>query len=70
MDSNFGIPYYHVPTVSYGLGFPNKKGGLIPKSKNKTYIDRLIIEKKKIPDTFKNQKLIDWNANRRGVFNK
>lgn len=40
------------------------------KQKNLTYIDKLISEKKKLPDSVKYCKLIDWNANRRGKFNK
>ena len=65
-DSNndFGIPNYKVPKVTYGIGFPLRKGGQMNKQKNQTFIDKLIVEQKKLPDSVKYCKLYDWNANK------
>ena len=39
------------------------KQGIISKTKNDTYLDTLMKEKKKIPDSVKYSKIKNWNRN-------
>lgn len=65
-NHTFGITGYRVPIVTYGK--PKTKLGRIDAEKKKTYLDQMLKEKKRIPDSVKYSKLRNWTANMRGKF--